>query len=412
MRTKTKKSGPYNRNFELHLTEHAIHPTWRSRKPDLEEIRATVGTPRPSLSPSSFSDGAFESFQDRNDQAEDEDDVLANVIPTILGPSQTNHYYARNTVFSNLEPITDDTITAPKPDIYYGAYPEQLARPVRKELSSHIIPSTMVDKPMAPNFFLEAKGPDGNIAVAARQARYDGAIGSRAMHSLQNYCNEEPEYDDKLYTFSSIYHGGQLQLYAHHVTAGTKALPPEYHSVQVDTWGMTGNVDTFRRGASALRNARDLAREYRNNFIQAANARVTQGLTAVENPDTVTATDYEDSPNEPAPSTHRYAIQNQETVDDSATFPPHVLKDDDRSQNASRVSVTPDLDPPASFAESFVSACSHQDQSKRQPSPCSSTQPAEASESRSHRTAAADLALLELWVETYWHEGKLCFRDA
>ena len=45
---------------------------------------------------------------------------------------------------------------------------------------------------MAPNFFMEVKGPDGSLAVATRQARYNGTVGSRAIYSLQNYGVEEP----------------------------------------------------------------------------------------------------------------------------------------------------------------------------------------------------------------------------
>jgi len=85
---------------------------------------AAVAVPRPSLLPSQFSDGAFKAFQASDVQAKDKDNVLANVIPTILGPSQASRYCTRNTVFANLEPLTDDTIVAPKPDIYYGAYLE------------------------------------------------------------------------------------------------------------------------------------------------------------------------------------------------------------------------------------------------------------------------------------------------
>ncbi|KAF5529254.1 glyoxylate reductase, partial [Fusarium mexicanum] len=194
---KTKKSSPYDRDFELHLTEHAIHSTWKSQKPDLEETRAAFVVPRPSLSPSRFSDGAFEAFQERNDQAKDENDVLANVIPTILGPSQANRFCARNTMFSNLDPLTDGTITAAQPDMYWGAYPDQLVPSARNELAGHIVPSTTLDKPMAPNVFLEVKGPEGNAAVATRQVRYNGAVGARGMHSLQNYRVDEPQYDNK-----------------------------------------------------------------------------------------------------------------------------------------------------------------------------------------------------------------------
>ncbi|TWU76329.1 hypothetical protein ED733_005960 [Metarhizium rileyi] len=91
--------------------------------------------------------------------------------------------------------------------------------------------------------------------------------------SLQNYGEDEPVYDGIARTFSSTYHAGTgtLQLYAHHVTdprAGAESL--EYHMTQIDSWGMTGNIDTFRRGAVAFRNARDLGRRQRETFIQAA----------------------------------------------------------------------------------------------------------------------------------------------
>lgn len=282
--TKTKKSTPYNRDFDLHLTDHGVHPVYSSQKPDLTKVRSALRVPRLSLSSSKFSESAFEVFQTSNARAKDENDVLANVIPTILGPHRPTHASARNTVFRNLEPLTDGTIAPAVPGIYYGAHPEDLCRSVRDELSHHIMPSTMQDKPLAPNFFIEVKGPDGSAAVATRQARYDGATGSRAMHSLQNYREEKLQYDGQAYTFSSTYHGGTgtLQLYAHHPTAPTsEGGRPEYHMTQVDTWAMTGNVDSFRRGATAFRNARDLAKQHRDGFIQAANAGESQSGTFV-----------------------------------------------------------------------------------------------------------------------------------
>jgi hypothetical protein len=100
-----------------------------------------------------------------------------------------------------------------KPDIFYGARPEQLDRQVRRELAGHIIPSTQEDAPMLPNLFLEVKGPDGSLAVAGRQACYDGALGARAMHSLQSFGASEPVYDRNAYTVTSAYHGGTLKMY-------------------------------------------------------------------------------------------------------------------------------------------------------------------------------------------------------
>ena len=43
---------------------------------------------------------------------------------------------------------------------------------------------------------------------------------------------------------------------------------------QLNTWGMTGNIETFRQGATAYRNARDWAKEQRDEAIRRANARV------------------------------------------------------------------------------------------------------------------------------------------
>ena len=40
---------------------------------------------------------------------------------------------------------------------------------------------------------------------------------------------------------------------------------------QINTWGLTGNAEAFRQGATAFRNGRDLAREWRDGFILATN---------------------------------------------------------------------------------------------------------------------------------------------
>ncbi|KAM3528473.1 hypothetical protein MY4038_005885 [Beauveria bassiana] len=285
--TTTKKSTtPYNRGFEQHLTDRGVHPIYSSTEPDLEEAMAAIAVPRSSLSPSKFSDGAFKSFRESNARAKDEDGVKADVIPIISGRRQANNLLARNTVFGNLEPLTDGTLAPANPDIYYGAYPDELDRSIREELAGHIIPSTMQDKPMAPNFFMEVKGPDGSAAVATRQARYDGAIGSRGIHSLQNYGREEPQYDGQAYTFSSTYHDGYLKLYAHHITAPTTpGARPEYHMTQAGAYAMTHTRKTFVEGATAFRNVRDLAKRHRDSFIQAANARAPQpGTAAPEDP--------------------------------------------------------------------------------------------------------------------------------
>jgi hypothetical protein len=45
---------------------------------------------------------------------------------------------------------------------------------------------------------------------------------------------------------------------------------------QLNTWGMTGNIETFRLGATAYRNGRDWAKEQRDEAIRQANGKVDE----------------------------------------------------------------------------------------------------------------------------------------
>jgi hypothetical protein len=106
---------------------------------------------------------------------------------------------------------------------------------------------------------------------------YNGVIGARGMHKLQNYSADEPVYDNNAYSFSSTYQDGQLKLHSTHPTAPT--VPggnPEYHMTQLDSHALTGNVKRFREGATAYRNNRDLAKTHRDSFIEQANEKARQ----------------------------------------------------------------------------------------------------------------------------------------
>lgn len=395
----------------------------------MTQVRAALATNRPSLSPSKFSEGAFEAFQEIDERAEDEDDVMANMIPAIIGPSHTSHPSARNTVFGNLDPITDGTIAPPKPDIYYGAYPEELSRPIRDQLRDNIMPSTMEDKPMVPNFFLEVKGPDGSAAVAKRQARYDGAVGSRAIHSLQNYGEEVPGYDGNAYTFNSIYHDGFLQMYAHHPTAPTThGGRPGYHMTKVSRFDITNNRETFVEGATAFRNARDFAKRHRDSFIEAANTRPQAGVSLEArfedstSDEFVDCEDYISPPDGAAASTEHVALP-KDLYDDHDGY-------HDDSQGPSQVSVIADLDAPPSmsFASSFTSTFTEQSRPKRQLSPPSGSMKASSSKSsfksrtrpstRTGKSASSRTSSkLEaedgpIPVTTYRRKGRLYFKDS
>ncbi|KAI1974678.1 hypothetical protein LOZ53_003380 [Ophidiomyces ophidiicola] len=286
--TKTTSTTAYNRNFEQKLIDNGVYPKGYEypdgrvpAKPNnWEEINERLRQPRSSLSPSKFCEKDFQKFERADTNASKEKPVTSFVVPTIDGDIDDPKCVGGDYPFGNLAPLTDGTLANAKPDHFFGARPEQLKPEIRDELNEFIIPSTQSSLPMAPNFFLEAKGPDGSPAVATRQACYDGVLGARGIHKLQSYKRDEPVYDNNAYTIISTYQAGQLKLYTTHPTAPRESDGrPEYIMTQLNAWSMVGSADGFRQGASAYRNARDWAKEQRDEFIKSANERHTQALS-------------------------------------------------------------------------------------------------------------------------------------
>jgi hypothetical protein len=125
--------------------------------------------------------------------------------------------------------MASDVFKKCKPDLYWGARPEQIDRRVRQDLNHQIVRSMNDSYPATPNFFLETKGPNGSAAVKTRQACYAGAIGARAMHALQGYGQAEPTYDNEAYTIFSTYHDGTLKMYSHHPAQPSRPKSPQYY---------------------------------------------------------------------------------------------------------------------------------------------------------------------------------------
>ncbi|MCJ1313685.1 hypothetical protein MMC25_007364 [Agyrium rufum] len=283
--TQTKTTGPYNRNFQQHLIDNGVyphayrHPDGRvPAKPDnWEEINQILSKPRPSLSSFNFLEEAHERFIQADANAAKEKQVTTLVIPIIEGDIEDARCVSGGIPFTNLDPLIDGTLVPGNPDLYYGARPEQLDRRVRDELSGHIIPSTQDNLPMAPNFFLAAKGPDGSLAVAGRQASYDGALGARGMCSLQSYGREDASYFNKAYTLTSLYHGGSLKMFTTYPSQQTSSRSqPGYLMHQLNAWCITGNIETFRQGVTYYRNGKDWTKKQRDEAIRRANEKVNK----------------------------------------------------------------------------------------------------------------------------------------
>ena len=280
--SRTKKSSAYDPAFEQHLIDYGVYPHGYDYDDDKgsvypdnwEEINNRLAQPRPSLSPSQFSREEFRKFERTNMQALTEGKIMSKVFPIIAGPADTPSQ--ENLLFGNLKDLTNGSITKAQPDFYDGSPPADLENCIREDLGQYIIPSTNTAAPCMPNFFMEGKGPNGNTAVCKRQALYDGALGARGIHELRSYMDPQTSYDNNAYTITSTYHGGSgtLNIYTTHPTPfESPAISSEYHMTQLNAFAITGNPEAFRQGASALRNARDWAKEKREEIIATANGK-------------------------------------------------------------------------------------------------------------------------------------------
>lgn len=287
---RTKNTTPYDPNFEQKMIDGGVYPdgyegvngTPAPLPANMEELQEMLCRQRASLSPSQFPEGAFTSFKRANAQASREAGAMTDVMPVIAGQRDSQFRPAREVLYTNAAPIVPG-VSKPKPDACYGAQPSQIDPLVRRDLAAQIVPSRQETLPAAPNFTFEGKGKSGSAEVAQRQVMNNGAYGSRAMLSLQNYGRSPPRYDGNAYTIGVTYHPGTgtMQMYASHpVQAAGRPTDSEYYTTQVGAYAMTHSSDAFRRGAGAFRNARDWTQEQRDCFIAAANANANASAAA------------------------------------------------------------------------------------------------------------------------------------
>ena len=172
--TTTKSAGPYDRAFQNHLIDFGIHPDGyeypNGRAPsepgNIDDIRAALAQPGPSMSPSRFSNEDFRKFKRADTQASKERQVATSVIPIIDGDIGDTKRVAGEVPFTNLDNLTDGSLVAGNPDLYYGARPDQFDRHIREELGGQIVSSNQHNLSIVPNSFLAVEGPDGSAAVA------------------------------------------------------------------------------------------------------------------------------------------------------------------------------------------------------------------------------------------------------
>ncbi|KAH0531336.1 hypothetical protein TsFJ059_000181 [Trichoderma semiorbis] len=207
--------------------------------------------------------------------------IMRRVIPILKGsvddidlePDTMND---GGTELDNLNPLVEGVEVVLQPDYFDGVPFTAIDRKIRDALGGIIIPSKHIAAPIAPNFFLEVRKPSGNAVTTKMEACYYGACGARLMHAIQNYGqNRRPKYDEKAYSFSSTYINGLLKIYAHFIVEQDHELGelPGYHMFELKAFNMTNTYDDFINGCCAFRNVRELAAQFRNDFITDANAR-------------------------------------------------------------------------------------------------------------------------------------------
>lgn len=240
---------------------------------NFEAMMQVLSNRRPSLSPSVFPDERYREFRRADAQVSSENRATHKVIPMIQGTVRDGRCVAGDVPFNNMANLMSGKLHSAKPDVYYGTRPERLSSGVRAKLSQYVEPSSFTTRPIAPNFFVEAKGPSGSAAVARNQACYDGALGARAMHRLRTYGDATPTYDNNADTISTILQSGQLRIFAHHAAQPNgSSTDPEYYMTQLGAYAMTHNADTLRQGITAFRNAQEWTEDQRNTAIDHANA--------------------------------------------------------------------------------------------------------------------------------------------
>lgn len=289
------------------MSDHGIHLPFKHQgpKPNTAEIRRQFSARRRSLSPSRFDDTAFDDFVLISESVS-ESSVMAKVIPILAGNANIPNEH--NLQFTNCATLTGDLIVNPAPDFFDGAPPGALHKSLRDDLDRLVVPTKHGNGPVAPNLFLEGKSRNGSPLIARRQACLDGAYGARAMHSLQNYREEVQTYTAEVHAYSSTYCDGHLKLYSHQVTAPRESGgEPEYCMTQISCYALTDDQSAFVAGATAFRNARDMAQRHRDELIQSANAKARRANPPLFDDEPAAAGQREAGSNEPVDGAERLA---------------------------------------------------------------------------------------------------------
>ncbi|POS83525.1 hypothetical protein EPUL_003886 [Erysiphe pulchra] len=221
----------------------------------------------------------FELFKRSIIRAKNESEVVKYLVPILEGGILVENQGSKHITFSNLEPLTDANIEQRAllegtPDRCYGSPFEQLCKEVREDLNSKVVPTAEKTNPIAPNFFLELKGPEGYQKTADLQAQHYEAWGERGQIALRSWGHDASVLDGKAHTIACTYFSRMLIFYSIHAVKSLDIdVRIEHFMHIIDGFFMDASVFN---AIAAYQKLQDYAEEKRNEAIELANTRAQE----------------------------------------------------------------------------------------------------------------------------------------
>lgn len=256
-------------NFEQILTDTGCFGDWNTlelpKPQNWNELRSMLVE-----NPVQCTESDLKEFVNKRGLGRNERTInVTKLFPGILDSDAIPHEQDQD--FDNLEPSIDGLPDA-KPDFFDGMFPAQVDSQVLQGLSRFIMPSTQSGAPVLPNFTLNAMSSDSYALALKRRALYNGTLGARAIHQAQCY-QQEPSFDGHAYTISVTLYDDVLRNYATH--PGLHAGLVHYYKNQLHAYMLDStNSQSFKRGLTALRNARLWAKGQGEKIVETANSRI------------------------------------------------------------------------------------------------------------------------------------------
>lgn len=160
------------------------------------------------------------------------------------------------------ESVETPALAKGTPNCCYGALFERLDKRIQMELGSQIMLAKQPCDPIAPNFFLELKGPSGYEELAQRQALYYGALGDRGQIALRSCGRDKLVLDDLAHTISCTLRNGFLSFFSIHAARSrTLERQVDYFINAIDAFILHMDYRRFKKAVSAYQSCRNMLKE-------------------------------------------------------------------------------------------------------------------------------------------------------